>query len=94
MSEQSKEYYSLEVKVPNGSGGYTTKKVQLDYATNLVNKPLVFDNHFSFPSVGEPQFLYIATDENQIYRYDENKTIYVIIGSDWHDIDLIDCGGV
>ena len=89
----SEPLYSLEVKVPDGSGGYTTKKVKLDYEANIDNKPLVFGTRFEFPSIGEEEKIYIATDEQRIYRFDTAESVYRIIGSDWNEIELIDCGG-
>jgi hypothetical protein len=37
--------------------------------------------------------LYVATDENKIYRWDSTDSIYRVVGSDYNDIKLIDCGG-
>lgn len=42
-----------------------------------------------FPSVGETDGVYIATMENKIYRWDSELGQYVIIGTDYNEIDLI-----
>lgn len=57
--------------------------------------PIIFRNKYEFPSVGEAdeKTVYIATDENRIYRWDAKAMMYLIIGADWHEINLIDCGG-
>ena len=57
-------------------------------------RELEFDTRFNFPNVGDPKTLYIATDENAIYRWDNNNTRYerVGTGNDWHDIEIITGG--
>lgn len=45
------------------------------------SKKNVFDTRFNFPNVGESDVLYIATDENAIYRWDEINQIYRDISS-------------
>lgn len=93
--------YTLEVKVPdpNNAGHSITKKVRLLVDWNeITNKPsglgvVEFANYFKFPRVGNEQTLYVALDENRIYRYISSERIYRIIGSDWNEIDIIDCGG-
>ena len=34
-----------------------------------------FANHYEFPSIGDPDDLYIATDENIIYRWDHDPYV-------------------
>lgn len=53
----------------------------------------VYKNHFEFPSVGDPYKIYIATEENAVYRYDENQLFYFCVGRDYEQIDVIN-GGV
>lgn len=55
-------------------------------------RELSFGTRFEFPTIGEPQLLYIATDENQSYRWDAESKRYVCVGADWHDIEIIDGG--
>lgn len=40
------------------------------------SKELFFSNYLEFPNIGEPDKLYIAVDENAIYRFDEKQNIY------------------
>jgi hypothetical protein len=84
--------YRIEVKTgeKDANGVTPTQIVELDL-DNLT--PLVFNSRFEFPSVGDVRHLYIATDENKIYRYDAIQIIYKCIGSDYNDINVIDCGG-
>lgn len=93
--------YTLEVKVPdpNDANKTITKKVRLLIDWNeITNKPsglgvLEFKDYFDFPKRGNEQTLYIATNENRIYRYITASNIYKVVGSDWNEIDIIDCGG-
>lgn len=54
-------------------------------------RELRFANHYEFPNVGDPQCLYIATDENKTFYYDENTHTYNCVGSNYEDIDAIQC---
>lgn len=73
--------------VPRGSVGGNVKAAQRVYV-----KELVFDNRFEFPSVGEADKLYIAKDENSIYRWDEGEMVYTALGLQAEDIKLINGG--
>lgn len=50
-----------------------------------------FKNYKEFPSIGNPERLYIATDENAVYRWDGENNVYICIGRDWQDISEIYC---
>lgn len=52
-------------------------------------KELFFSTHYEFPSIGEADKLYIATDENAQYRYDELDHAYHCVGRDPEDIETI-----
>jgi hypothetical protein len=52
-------------------------------------KELFFSNHYEFPAIGESDKLYIATDENAQYRYDELDHAYHCVGRDPEDIEAI-----
>lgn len=73
--------------VPRGSVGGNVKAAQRVYV-----RELVFDNRFEFPSVGEADKLYIAKDENSIYRWDEDEMVYTALGLQAEDIKLINGG--
>lgn len=53
-------------------------------------RELDFKSRFEFPSVGDGQTLYIATDENMIYRFDEIRLAYERLGSNWREIEMIE----
>lgn len=60
--------------VKTGSGGTTT------------SKELYFNTRFEFPAVGKENILYIATDEDLIYRFDTETTSYVCLSGGDSDI--------
>ena len=52
--------------------------------------PLQFLTHFDFPNIGESDKLYIATDENKIYRFDSETLSYnCVVGNTFDEIELI-----
>lgn len=46
-----------------------------------------------FPPVGNELCLYIAKDENKLYRWDDTTIKYYCVGSDYNDIKIINGGG-
>ena len=50
------------------------------------------DTIYSFPTVGNEAFIYIASKENRTYRWDNDNSKYYCIGSDYNEIKLINCG--
>lgn len=79
--------YALEVKLkdPNDETKTVTQRIHLliDWG-DLENIPniLYYEllEHNSFPSIGRTDTLYIATDENMIYRFDVGSGQYIGIG--------------
>ena len=65
---------------------------RLGAAQKVYVKELVFGNRFEFPSVGEADKLYIAKDENAIYRWDDDDMGYTILGLQAEDIKFINGG--
>lgn len=66
---------------------------EIDAAVDTVaslynNKELIFSTHEEFPNIGDVEKLYIATDENAIYRFDGDLNIYKKIKSGL-DVDSI-----
>ena len=85
----SNALYQLEVKLPSGSNGETrTQVVKLKGEEDLK-----FSTRLEFPNVGDSSKLYIAINENKIYRWDNGSATYYCVGSDYNDIKTIDCGG-
>lgn len=52
-------------------------------------KELFFLNSGEFPAVGNENSLYIAASDNAVYRFDSEKLIYVCIGNDSSQIEII-----
>lgn len=50
---------------------------------------LEYDSILNFPNIGKPNMLYVAKQEHKTYYYDVNKNIYIIVGSDYGDIKVI-----
>lgn len=46
-----------------------------------------------FPPVGNELCLYIAKNENKLYRWDDTTIKYYCVGSDYNDIKIINGGG-
>ena len=56
---------------------------------STIVKELTFNNRFEFPSIGRSDLMYVATDENRTYRFDEDSLTYYCIGSDYNEIEVI-----
>lgn len=59
----------------------------------LNESPIVTkDTIYSFPTIGDAYHIYIATKTNRTYRWDDDNTKYYCIGSDYDEINIINCG--
>lgn len=61
----------------------------LNMAERVYEKEVEFDNRFEFPSIGNDNMLYVAKDEHKIYIFDTNNLNYVVVGSDYSEIEMI-----
>lgn len=59
--------------------------------TTVYVRELRFGTHYGFPAIGNPDYLYIATDENAQYRFDEETNTYQCVGRDYREIEAIQC---
>lgn len=50
-----------------------------------------FRNRFEFPNIGTKDIIYVAKDENAMYRFDTKNNSYVLIGNDYHEVESIQC---
>lgn len=73
------EIYTDEVKK-------LIKKVAMESSDKI--KP--YQNHLYFPITGTTDTLYIAQEENKVFRWDDDDLKYYCVGSDWEDIACID----
>lgn len=53
----------------------------VEKATSTIIKEVEFCNRSEFPTKGYHKYLYIALDENAIYRYDNEQGYVVLSGS-------------
>lgn len=51
-----------------------------------------YANYEDFPTIGDPNRLYIDLSENCVYRFDEEKLTYRCVGRDYNDIEVINGG--
>lgn len=66
---------------------------QIDVLKNA-ESPLFFESYVNFPTVGNPNRLYIDTSSNKVYRFDDVKVCYHLMsGFDFENdkIDSIQC---
>ena len=69
------------------SNGYVEGSVEK--AENIYVKETEFNNRYEFPSIGKPNMIYVAKDENKTYRFNEDSLTYYCIGSDYNEIEVI-----
>ena len=61
----------------------TTKKWELvgvsggGGGSSIANANVIFRDKSNFPAIGETSILYIATDENLLYRWDDTLNKYI-----------------
>ncbi len=53
---------------------------------------LEYTSSLQFPTVGKINTIYIDMNGNKIYRWDDDNTKYYCIGSNYEEINLINCG--
>lgn len=67
-------------------------------ATGFFNVPpspfevITKNTYLEFPSVGKESAIYVDKTENQFYRWDSENLTYKKMGSDYHDIKVINGG--
>lgn len=69
------------------SGGVKTSgrlNGSVEKATSVIVKEVEFHNRFEFPQRGYTGYLYVATDEEKIYRWDNEKG-YILLTSEIND---------
>ena len=63
----------------------------VEKAENIYVKELYFENRYNFPNIGNPNMIYISTDENASYIFDTTQNVYHCIGRDYNEISAIKC---
>lgn len=72
-------------------GGYTGTEAEFYAALGSTGAAAVFQaaTRYEFPNIGNPYTLYIATEENKSYRWDDTDLKYYCVGSDYNEIEII-----
>lgn len=75
---------------------FNGKIIKKQNISGMLDKPqtvyvaeMYFNNRLEFPSIGDDKKLYIATDEDSIYRFDGVDLIYKCVGRDYEEIEQI-----
>ena len=76
-------------KMSGSLNGQTGMSGNLQMADRVYVKEVEFNNRFEFPSIGNDNMLYVAKDEHKIYIFDANNLNYVVVGSDYAEIKII-----
>lgn len=79
--------YSKRISGNIGNNGAVNGDIQK--AENIYVKETEFNNRYEFPSIGKDNIIYVAKDENKIYRFNEDNLTYYCIGSDYNEIEVI-----
>lgn len=60
-----------------------------------MNNPVLrVSNKYELPTVGDENKIYIAVEENSIYRWDDKDLLYYCIGRDYNEIEFINGGNL
>ena len=103
LSSQEQVQYEMQIAGRRGKEGKSAYEVAVDngfegteqeWLDSLVSDAamITYPTHYDFPNLGRNNVGYIATEENKIYRWDGTDQRYYCIGSDIHDIKVIDGG--
>ena len=76
-------------KISGNVSGSGSVSGQIGKAQNVYVKELEFKNRFEFPSIGRSDMLYIALDEHAAYIFDGEQNVYICIGRDYREIEII-----
>lgn len=75
--------------IDGGIRGSVPVEGKIEHPKTVYVRELRFANHYEFPSIGEEECLYIAKDENAVYRYDKQERAYFCVGRDPAQIEAI-----
>lgn len=68
----------------------------LKYVKNLIktseNPILEYASSLQFPTTGEEGKIYVDMAHNKLYRWDDTNIKYYCVGSDYENINIINCG--
>ena len=78
-------------RVSGSIGGSSDITGNVEKADNIYVKETEFNNRYEFPSIGKPNIIYVAKDENASYIFDTAQNVYHCIGRDYNEISAIKC---
>lgn len=75
----------------------TSQKLK-DYISETIGRSfgehiLQMDSFLKFPTIGDENSIYIDTTLEEIYRWDSTNLKYYVVGSNYHNIAVIDGRG-
>lgn len=77
--------------------GINTDNIEMnvDNQNRTISASLVqsqYENKLAFPSVGSNKILYVDLSDNSLWRFDLDNLIYVCVGRDYTEIEIINGG--
>lgn len=78
---------SAGAKISGNVNGSGTIGGQIGKAQGV--RELMFKNRFEFPNIGKADMLYIALDEKAVYIFDGEKNVYICVGRNYEEIEMI-----
>jgi len=75
-SDDSKVYVYTKTNAPTETTG---KFRVLESKTESIDANLIFGNRHEFPNIGQSNVLYVAEDEDTIYRWDSATQTYRVL---------------
>ena len=89
--DTSTSYKKMTISEDDLSLAITEVKSYVD--EKISEKRYSANTSLEFPLTGDSNVLYVATQENKTYRWDEDQLKYYCIGSDYNEIEYIDATG-
>ena len=84
--------YAVDTILRDIDTGDKTLLAQINSILNGEDAPLYFDSYSDFPTIGNPNKLYVDTNESKIYIYDSENVCYKLIACfAQNDIEYIQC---
>lgn len=82
------------VRSVNGKTGVVTLTIDdiLGGDDNYYAQMITYNSVYEFPNIGQSLVIYVDSDANRIYRWDNDDKKYYCIGSDWTQINCVNGG--
>lgn len=86
-------YIPIAQEIENNAGSVVSSAVIYelnDKVESASNKVQTYNTLANFPTTGDKNTIYIETETNKAYRWDDENIRFYCIGSDYNQIDIID----